>query len=1148
MSTLSMRAFVRRFLTASHIAVAGLLVFPFLSQPIAAQQADATEKIRDRIPVQSLGDLPLGFEANRGQTDASVKFLARGKGYSLFLDSKGATLNLKSDPTAQDATTDETVLRMEMVGAQAQPHVTGEGPLPGKANYFVGSDTSKWLNDIPTYEKVHYDSVYPGINLVYYGNQGQLEYDFIVEPGADPNDIALSFTGAGKPTITDNGELEIGLGQAKTVTLQKPVMYQIIEGVRHDVVGSFVIADGKVGFAIGDYNADYQLVIDPVLVYSTYLGGNGIDSSFDIAVDSTNNIYLTGQTSSSNFPTVNPPQASMAGVRDTYITKLNPSGTSILYSTYIGGSNLDVAEEIAVDASGNAYITGLTRSTNFPTTASAFQPNFGGGFEDAFITKLNPSGSSLAYSTYLGGTDLGSESALGIGVDAAGNAYVAGLTNASNFPTANPLYPTNSGATDIFVTKLNPTGTTLMYSTYIGGSNGDEPFGMNIDGNGNAYITGQTRSLNFPTVSPVLSACSFDGSAYITKINAAGSALDYSTCLGGYMYGRSLSVDSAGHAHVVGRASDDGFVAKLNSDASTILYSTLLAGDSFDEPYDVKIDATGNAFVAGWTTSTNFPLVDPIQATRAGENDVFVARLNSAGQITFSTYFGGTNVDQGFSLALDSANHVYVAGHTTSTNFPTMNALQPTPGGGIEGFLFKLFVAPTNLPPTVDANGPYVVIEGGSVIVSATGNDPENGPLTYAWDLDNNGSFETSGQSVTFSAVSADGPGSQHIAVQVTDNGNLTDTDQATVTIDNVAPTATFANTPGTINEDTSATLTFSGQSDPSTADMNAGFVYSYDCTNDGTFEAIDIASDSYACTYADPDSHTTKGRIKDKDGGFTDYTATLTVSDIPTVDDFVLLGTDGVWLKSGVTVNGGDVGANTVGTGPFLDSGVETSIGNNVSITATNSDVYGDSIRLKTGSLVRDVFYNDISGPGMVLDTQNTPLALPVISAFPTVPSFSPGLLDVTVPVEGSQTLLPGSYRNLLLNHDATITLSGGVYNFESWDIRADAKVYFSGPAEVRIAGKIDTALRTEIQPAPAAFIDASGITIFATGINGNTGNLGANPKAAEFGQDTIVRANMYVPNGTLSMQAGTIAEGAFLGKWVIAGQSVTVDFDSAF
>jgi Beta-propeller repeat len=457
---------------SAHLSAAA--VPPEPPSPTTSQQVTAT-----------MMRMPLQFEANQGQVDAQVKFLARGKGYTLFLTPTESVMVLQQRETAiakdplamtkptavpQPAPIKQAIVRMKLEGANQAPAIDGMEKHPGIVNYFIGNDPKKWRTEIPTYAKVQYQEAYPGIDLAYYGNQGKLEYDFIVAPGADPRQIKLAFEGASDIHLAESGDLLLSteLGE---VRMQKPIVYQLEPDGHKTLVAGNYIASPKtpktVAIQLAAYDHTKPVVIDPVLSYSTYLGGNNNDQAHSIAVDSSGNAYMTGWTESTNFPTT---VGSFQTIRSehgrvSFVTKLNPTGSSLVYSTYLGGGQ---GLGIAVDGLGNAYVTGKTDSGDFPTTAGAFQITVN-RFGAAFITKLNPAGSSLVYSTYLSGSS-GFSVGQGIAVDASGNAYVTGLTvNSSEFPTTPEAFQaTSSGDYDAFVTKLNPTGSGLSYSTYLG--------------------------------------------------------------------------------------------------------------------------------------------------------------------------------------------------------------------------------------------------------------------------------------------------------------------------------------------------------------------------------------------------------------------------------------------------------------------------------------------------------------------------------------------------------------------------------------------------------------------------------------------------------------------------------------------------------
>src|SRR3989475_8604880 len=462
--------------------VVGTLLLAFALAGTAA--AEVSKPVNPAL-LETYGKLPLSFEANDGQADPQVKFLSRGRGYTLFLTSTEAVLVLREGESVRSVAGGPppakrekgkalrgTVLRMRFVGANPVPAVAGVGELPGKSSYFVGNDPKKWRANVPTYAKVEYRDVYPGVNLVYYGNQRQLEYDFVVSPGADPKAIPLAFDGVDGVAIDGLGDLVLRADGGE-VRLRKPVVYQEQRGQRAVIPTRYVLkAERQVAFEVGAYDAMKPLIIDPVLAYSTYLGGTGGDQGSGIAVDVAGNAYVTGSTGSSDFPRT--AGAVGGGGVDAFVTKLNPTGTALVYSTYLGGSGGDEGRGIAVDVAGNAYVTGSTGSTDFPTTAGAVQTTIG-GFVDAFVAKLDATG-SLLYSTYLGGTDF--DEGFGIAVDAAGNAYVTGSTGSTDFPTtAGAVRTTNSGFVDAFVAKLDPTGSPL-YSPHLGGSDHDRGKGI----------------------------------------------------------------------------------------------------------------------------------------------------------------------------------------------------------------------------------------------------------------------------------------------------------------------------------------------------------------------------------------------------------------------------------------------------------------------------------------------------------------------------------------------------------------------------------------------------------------------------------------------------------------------------------------------
>lgn len=699
---------------------------------------------------------PLRFERNDGQLDANVKFVARGRGSTLFLTPRAAVL-ATTTPGQPGSSQEEVVLEQRLAGANPAPALVGLDPLPGRSHYYVGGEPARWQRDVPHYSRVKYAEVYPGIDLIYYGADETLEYDFVVAPGADWTAIRLEFPGADRVRLDPAGDLLVEVGPV-TFRLPEPVTYQTVENRRRPVASRYVLEPtGTVSFEVGPHDPRYSLIIDPRLQYSTLLGGDGLDIGLDIALDKDGNVYITGQARSTDFPLENPVRDSMGGDRDAFVAKFNPTLTTLIYSTYLGGGAPDRGHGIAVDAEGNAYVTGFTKSGNFPATPGAFDTSCGtDGFcnptasgaitvhSDAFVAKLDPDG-ALVYGTYLGHseTDIGQA----IAVDALGSAYVTGSTQSRHFPTTRGvLQPACAGGnpladfcpTDAFVTRLNPAGSDLVYSTFLGGSGSDRAFDIAINPEPGlaspVYVTGSTQSSSdFPTtpgaVQPGFSGGT-GGDAFVAKLNALGKALEYSTHLGGTDYDdpRSLAVDSLGHAYVLGTTASadfpttsgafdttcgsdgdcdftgmfsyvDGFVTKLNPDGTGLVYSTYLGGSRIEFVGGITVDETFHAYVTGETTSTDFPTASPIQTTNQGGAEAFVSKLNPAGStLVYSTYLGGIGSDHGHGIAVDAKGNAYFAG-LAGPGFPTtlgafQTALGDSSGDAYVARIGERFVLP----------------------------------------------------------------------------------------------------------------------------------------------------------------------------------------------------------------------------------------------------------------------------------------------------------------------------------------------------------------------------------------------------------------------------------------------------------------------
>jgi hypothetical protein len=620
--------------------------------------------------------LPLAFEANQGQTDASVRYLSRGPGYALFLTPTEAVLRLRGDKQL------DAVLRMSVVGGDATAPMAAEAPQPGRSGYFHGRDPARWVTQAAHYGRVRQTGVYPGIDLVYYGQQRQLEYDFVVAPGHDPGRIVMAFAGARTRHVDAAGNLVLATAVGDVVQ-QRPRVYQMRQGRRVAVAGGYrLLADNRVGFRLGAYDRGQPLVIDPVLAYSGTLGGASNDWLRGIAIDRAGNAYVAGETQSADFP-VTGTQVKPGG-NDIFVSKLNPAGTALYYSNYIGGTSADGAYAIAVDAAGSAYVTGETWSNDFPLLG-AVQTTYK-FYSDAFVLKLGPTG-TLAYSTYLGGD--GYDGGRGIAVNASGQAYVVGETESSNFPTKLPRQPANggSGYADVFVTKLATNGT-LLFSTYHGGSVDDIGTAIALDPSGNAYITGSTDSSNFPVLGAKQPARAWPPDAFVSKFRVSDGALLYSTYLGGDAEdrGNGIAVDRNGSAYVVGETgsndfpvqnarqpapasvtSDEAFVTRYAPAGNAFNFSTYLGGTSGDIAYAVALDPAGNAYLTGHTNSNNFPVSAALQRTSGGDGyDAFLSKISATGAVlAYSSYLGNaTGREFGRSIAVDRRGHAFLGGES----------------------------------------------------------------------------------------------------------------------------------------------------------------------------------------------------------------------------------------------------------------------------------------------------------------------------------------------------------------------------------------------------------------------------------------------------------------------------------------------------
>jgi uncharacterized repeat protein (TIGR01451 family) len=752
------------------------------TQPAAPASIQKTEARASEV----YGKLPISFEANRGQTDPSVRFLARGSGYNLFLTPTEAVLNLRKDLRCaksheaqagrgnksslfSPASSLTSTLRMKLVGANGEAQITGEEQLPGRINYFTGRDAANWKTNVVNYAKVRYQDIYPGVDMVYYGNQRELEYDFALAPGTDPGVIKLAFAGAQRIWIDRNGELVLKTPSGE-IHQHQPVAYQEVDGTRQVVAARYALKHGQVGFEVGNYDASKPLVIDPVVAYSTFLGGSGDDYALDIAVDASGNAYVVGQTQAISFPITSGAAQSVfgGGNHDLFVAKLNSTGSALIYSTYLGGNSNEYVRKMALDSSGCVYLTGETSSTDFPVTPGAYRSTLSSDTDDVFVTKLDATGSALIYSTYIGSPmrEVGSS----IAVDAGGNAYITGEAYGGNYPTTPGAFqPTFSGnpfnyASKAFVTKLNATGSALVYSTYLSGLGLGYGNDIAVDSSGNAYVVGEADSADFP-VTPGAFQTTFGGlsDGFVTKLNATGSALLYSTYIGGNGADkcRGIALDATGRAYVAGQttayspanfpttpgayqstpssvfpSNNHTFVTKFSANGDALEYSLLLTSDIYVAANEIAIDSSGNAYVAGYEFSNTFPRTADEIPTPSGAYHAFVSKFDTTGSTLLSSTRFGVNTDGALGLALDSAGNAYITGYAYGPDFPTTpGAFQTTHGGSADAFIAKLDYSPK--PSDV------------SIAMSAQPEVETNATLDYNITVANNGPYQATGVSVT---------------------------------------------------------------------------------------------------------------------------------------------------------------------------------------------------------------------------------------------------------------------------------------------------------------------------------------------------------------------------------------------------------------
>lgn len=783
------------FKKALALSLTLMLLVGCVPQTHSGQTPKADGDPRATLGKRALGafaQLPRYFIANQGQWDENIAYYLQGGGRAIAFAADAVTISLG-----------EAILRTRFVGAEAAQPV-GVEEMATKVNYIIGSDPAKWRTNIPTYGKVAYHDLYPGIDLYYTGENDALKYTLVVEPGTDVSQFRMAFEGTDALRVDETGDLLILLAGGE-LRDARSYAYQVIGGRRVEVDVAFVLHDSHTyGFAVrGGYDPRYLLVIDPTLEYGTYLGGGKEDQGRGVAVDDAGNVYVVGTTSSTDFPTASPYLGANQGYNDAVVAKIDVTqsgAASLVYATYLGGSEGDTGEGIGVDGSGNAYVTGYTTSSDFPTTEGAYDRscgtdgtcNYDGLFVyyDVFIAKLNPSGDDLVYSTYLGGSDsdvIYSD----IAVDGTDSAYVAGYTFSADFPTTEGAFDRTCGTDgacnydaqedeiyqDVFVAKFNPSGSDLVYATYLGGNDRDLGLGLDADESGDAYVAGHTWSPDFPTTATAYQGTHAGGDKdlFVARLNADGSDLVYATYLGGSDLDdcSDIATDGAGNAYVTGDTGSedfptqnayqqtcalgpfgcsDGFVTRIDttkSNAASLIYSTYLGASRLDHGHGIVVNGS-TAYVTGWTTSPDFPTTADAFDRSCGtdgdcnpsptwvrRSDVFVVEIDTAqsgaSSLAYASFLGGGRGEWGYGIAASGTGDAYVIGETQSADFPTTaGAFDKTcgtdgncnydPEGILGPYASDIFVAAFSKQPDLSASrkrvSPSILEPPGALLTS----------------------------------------------------------------------------------------------------------------------------------------------------------------------------------------------------------------------------------------------------------------------------------------------------------------------------------------------------------------------------------------------------------------------------------------------
>ncbi|MFN7971927.1 MAG: SBBP repeat-containing protein [Acidobacteriota bacterium] len=721
-----------------------------------------------------MGTFPMTFEANVGQVDTRVLYLAKGGGYTLFLTPDEAVFAFAASPNAEgvgrpgpERTRSApqpcvSVIRLSFPGANPAPRVEGIEQIPYRTNYFRGADPRRWYRGVPHYASVALRDVYPGIDVVFHAGQ-PLEFDFLLASHANASNLTVSLEGATAGRLDPDGDL-LAMTPAGVLTLHCPRAFQETDGRRQEVPVRFAHPEPECGnrmtaaLNVDAHDASLPLLVDPSLTYSTYLGGSSLEDIYSIHVDPSGFLYLAGMTYSVDFPTSGPIQGNNAGTWDAWVAKLDPVNNALLYSTYLGGTGADYSQELDVSPAGDTIVVGHTSSSDFPLK-NALQPTFGGNI-DAFVAKIDAGGSTLVFSTFLGGSDW--DFGTSIVRDTSGNIYLGGTTKSTDFPTAGPYQPQNSGGEDLFFAKMDPAASTLLASTYFGGSGEDVMEDMEMDPTGACIGVGWTMSPDFPVINPLQPRNYADG--VVVRIASDLASASFSTTLGGTDSDEAegLAIDPTGLIYVAGlthsidfpvvnayqaanRGGDDAFLCKIDPNTPTLLYSTFLGGTQGDIAYAIDVDAGGTCYVSGTTISSDFPLMLPFQTAFVG-SECFVASIpTSTSTLNYSSFLGGSLGEASFASALDGSGNLWLAGSTSSVDFPMVSPFQGSyQGGTSEGFVARIGPCPTITlaPPTLP--GGTVGVPYSQTVSAAGGTPPYSFGLT-AGALPVGTSLQTSG-------------------------------------------------------------------------------------------------------------------------------------------------------------------------------------------------------------------------------------------------------------------------------------------------------------------------------------------------------------------------------------------------------------------